>query len=102
MPIETRGAGRRSASAARRLLPGRPVGLLAAALLMLALSGCGQPRPLTFEEQDYYMAKQQCGEEATNMAGPSWGGNNPYWDDYFTMCMNQLGIPDAVINRMWY
>ena len=98
MPIDHADAGRLSAARRRAFLPR----LLAGALLALALTACAPPRPLTVEEQEAYMAKQQCAQEATNMAGPSWGGNNPYWDDCFTMCMNQLGIPDAVINRMWY
>lgn len=97
MPIDAHGAGPKHRA---RLLSRAAAPLLAA--LLLALAACAPPRPLTFEEQEYYMAKQQCSQEATNMAGPSWGGNNPYWDDYFTMCMNQLGVPDAVINRMWY
>lgn len=106
MPIERLGAGQRNA-AARPLpaarsprLPGR--GLLLGALAALALCACAPPRSLTFEEQEAYMAKQQCSQEATDMAGPSWGGENPYWTDYFVMCMNRFGISDAALRRMWY
>ena len=98
MPIDRAGARRRCAARRRALL----ARLLAGAFLTLALAACGPPRPLTFEEQEAYMAKQQCEQEATNMAGPSWGGNNPYWTDYFVMCMKSLGISNAAIDRMWY
>ncbi|MDE5878663.1 MAG: hypothetical protein K2G99_01335 [Desulfovibrio sp.] len=100
MPIEPSGAGRRGNSTARRRMLA-PVFLLGA-LLALLLTACGPPRPLTFEEQEAYMAKQQCEQEANNIAGPSWGGGNVYWTDYFVMCMNRLGISDAALNRMWY
>ena len=111
MPIDHRldrpAPGRRNATAAR---PGASGGRLArrarlvllGAVTALLLSACGPPRPLTFEEQEAYMAKQQCEQEATNMAGPSWGGGNPYWTDYFVMCMRSLGISQAALNRMWY
>ena len=111
MPIDGRpdspAPGRRNSFAAR---PGaadgrlaRRIGLLLlGASTALLLSACGPPRPLTFEEQEAYMAKQQCEQEATNMAGPSWGGGNPYWTDYFVMCMRSLGISQAALNRMWY
>ncbi|MBD5539187.1 MAG: hypothetical protein HDQ94_04230 [Desulfovibrio sp.] len=75
---------------------------MAGALLALALTACAKPRPLTFEEQEAYMAKQQCEQEATSMAGSSWGGSNPYWTDYFVMCMNRFGISGAALDRMWY
>lgn len=104
MPIDAGGAGLRSFPAARRRASlGRlAAAFLLGALLAVALTACGAPRPLTFEEQEAYMAKQQCEQEATNMAGPSWGGGNIYWTDYFVMCMHQLGISDAALNRMWY
>ena len=104
MPIDAPCAGLRMTSAARRgsillrLLPR----LFMGALLALALTACAPPRPLTFEEQEAYMAKQQCEQEATNMAGSSWGGSNPYWTDYFVMCMNQFGFSGAALDRMWY
>ncbi|WP_241159385.1 MULTISPECIES: hypothetical protein [unclassified Desulfovibrio] len=103
MPTETGGAGRKTSTARRRALwPRLPARFLAAALLALALTACGPPRPLTFEEREAYMAKQQCEQEATNMAGSSWGGSNPYWTDYFVMCMNRFGISGAALDRMWY
>lgn len=102
MPIDTGGAGQRKAARPRVPLRRLTPRLLPAALLALALAACAPPRPLTFEEQEAYMAKQQCEQEATNMAGPSWGGSNPYWTDYFVMCMNRFGISDAALNRMWY
>ena len=103
MPIDACGAGWRK-DAPRLRASSRRVALLcmAAALLMLSLTACAPPRPLTFEEQEAYMAKQQCEQEATNMAGPSWGGNNIYWTDYFVMCMKSLGISNAALDRMWY
>lgn len=78
----------------------------AISLLMIFMAvflyGCGKPRPLTFEEQEAYMARQQCAQEATNM-NPEWpSSDNPFWDDYFVMCMHQLGISNAVLRRMWY
>lgn len=70
--------------------------------MMLLLAACGKPRQLTFEEQQAYMAKQQCMQEATNM-NPEWpNANNPAWYSYFVMCMNNFGISDEAINRMWY
>ncbi len=73
--------------------------ILAASLLLIA---CGKPRHLTFEEQQAYMAKEQCMQEATNM-NPEWpNANNPAWYSYFVMCMNNFGISDKAINRMWY
>ena len=98
MPIDHADAGRLSAARRRTFLPR----LLAGVLLALALTACAPPRPLTFEEQEAYMAKQQCEQEATNMAGPSWGGNNIYWTDYFVMCMKSLGVSNAALDRMWY
>lgn len=76
--------------------------IVALAALAFCLAGCGPPRPLTFEEQQAYMAKQQCEQEATSM-NPEWpGSSNPYWDAYFVMCMRQFGISDAALRRMWY
>lgn len=104
MPIDAGRAGLRLTAAARRgsLLSRLLPGLLAGALLALALTACAPPRPLTFEEQEAYMAKQQCEQEATSMAGSSWGGSNPYWTDYFVMCMNRFGISGPALDRMWY
>lgn len=71
-------------------------------LLAAMLIGCGKPRPMTFEEQQAYMAKQQCAETASNM-NPEWpNSNNPAWTAYFLMCMHEFGIPNSVIDRMWY
>lgn len=71
----------------------------AAVCLLLA---CTPPRPLTFEEQEAYMAKQQCSQEATNM-NPDWpGSDNPLWSDYFVMCMNSLGIDDTALRRLYF
>lgn len=68
----------------------------------LFLSACGKPRELTFEEQQACMAKQQCAQAATEM-NPEWpSSSNPYWDDYFVMCMHQFGISNAALRRMWY
>lgn len=65
-------------------------------------AACGPPRPLTFEEQQIYMAKQQCSQAATDM-NPEWpSSSNPYWDSYFVMCMNQFGITDQALRHMWY
>lgn len=72
-------------------------------IFCILLSACNiKPRPLTFEEQEAYMAKQQCMQAASEM-NPEWpNSENPAWNDYFIMCMNQFGIPDAAIRRMWY
>lgn len=70
--------------------------------LLLLISGCGKPRALTFEEQQAWMAKQQCEQEATNMNPYFPGPDNPYWSDYFVMCMRSLGISNAALNRMWW
>lgn len=79
--------------------------LFIVSVFCLLLGGCAlfkPPRPLTFEEQQAYMAKQQCMQEATNM-NPEWpNSSNPYWTDYFVMCMNNLGVSDAALRRMWY
>lgn len=73
-------------------------------LLVMAflLVSCGKPRQLTFEEQQVYMAKQQCMQEATDM-NPEWPNvNNPAWYSYFVMCMNNFGISNEAIDRMWF
>lgn len=78
--------------------------LLGSLLLMALLCGCvlSNPRPLTFEEQEAYMAKQQCAQEATQL-NPDWPGSaNPSWNSYFIMCMNSLGIPDSAISSLWF
>lgn len=70
--------------------------------MAILLSACGKPRELTFEEQQAYMAKQQCAQAASDM-NPEWpSSSNPYWDDYFTMCMHQFGISNAALRRMWH
>lgn len=77
--------------------------ILAACIMLSACSGLFKPpRPLTFEEQQEYMAKQQCAQEATDM-NPEWpNSNNPLWSSYFVMCMHRLGVSDAALARMWY
>lgn len=76
------------------------IGVLFVAAAIMA--GCGKPGPMSFEEQQIYMAKQQCAQEATNMA-PGWpSSSNPYWNSYFVMCMNSLGITDQELNQIWY
>lgn len=69
-------------------------------VLAAAITACGKPRPLTFEEQQAYMANQQCQQEATNMNSGFPGFDNPYWTSYYVMCMQSLGISNAAINRM--
>lgn len=77
------------------------------AMLMLMcslLSACVLPkaRPLTMQEQDAWMAREQCSQEASNVY-PDWPcSDNPLWDDYFCECMQSLGISGAAISRMWY
>lgn len=66
----------------------------------MLLVACMKPRPLTFEEQQAYMANQQCQQEATNMNPGFSGWDDPYWTSYYVMCMQSLGISNAVINRM--
>lgn len=79
--------------------------ILLLCVFCLSLNGCTlfqPPRPLAFEEQEAWMAKRQCMREATNM-NPEWpGSSNPYWTDYFLMCMESMGISRAAINRMWW
>lgn len=78
--------------------------LFAVIFLISILAACAlqPPRPLTFEEQQMYMAKQQCEQAATSM-NPSWpSSSNPYWDSYFVMCMHQFGISDKALSRLWY
>lgn len=75
-------------------------------LVICFLSGlgvsCAPPRPLTFEEQQVYMAKQQCAQSATDM-NPEWpSSSNPFWSSYFVMCMHQFGISDETLKHMWY
>ncbi|MDE5833579.1 MAG: hypothetical protein K2H64_11510 [Desulfovibrio sp.] len=55
---------------------------------------------MTIEEQDAYMAKGQCRREADNAYPFFPGPANPEWYDYYVWCMNSVGIPDYVINRM--
>lgn len=76
--------------------------LLMIILFVMIVSGCTPPRPLTFEEQEAMMAKQQCEQAATDM-NPEWpSASNPYWNSYFVMCMHQFGISNAALRRMWY
>ncbi|MBD5607441.1 MAG: hypothetical protein HDQ93_01140 [Desulfovibrio sp.] len=71
-------------------------------ILLCLLFACGgKPRLLTIQEQDAYMARQQCVQEANNVNPAFQGPWNPQWYDYYAMCMNSLGIPDYVINRLW-
>ncbi len=79
-------------------------GFLFAAMAICLLSSCvlRPPAPRTFEEQQAWMAKQQCMQEASDMNPEAPFSTNPYWNDYFIMCMNRFGIPDSVIRRMWY
>lgn len=76
--------------------------ILLAALSSLILCACVKPRPLTFQEQQLYMIKQQCIQEANNMNPDFPGPDNPYWSSYFVMCMNSMGVSDAALNRMWW
>lgn len=59
------------------------------------------PRPLTVEEQDYYMVKQQCAQQATWL-NPEWPVfANPAWNADFVNCLNGYGVSDAALYRMW-
>lgn len=71
-------------------------------LIICLLCACGKPRPLTFQEQEAWMARQQCSQEATDMNQEFPGPGNPLWSSYFVMCMKSLGISSAAINRMWW
>lgn len=79
------------------------VQLVAACMLFTGCSSLFKPpRPMTFEEQQAYMAKQQCIQSATDM-NPEWpSSSNPLWNSYFVMCMHNFGISDATLQRMWY
>lgn len=75
-------------------------------IIVLSLLGAGcqlpKPRPLTLQEQEAYMARQQCEQEASWQT-PDWPWNdNPMWNAYFIQCMNSLGISDATLIHMWY
>ena len=83
---------------------GKNIKLIVLSLLILTSVGCSlqPPRPLTFEEQQLYMAKQQCSQAATDM-NPEWPtSSNPLWDSYFVMCMHQFGISNEALSRLWY
>ncbi|MBD5641959.1 MAG: hypothetical protein HDQ91_06035 [Desulfovibrio sp.] len=74
-------------------------------LLVLAslLAGChfAHPRHLAVEEQDYYMVKEQCAQQATWL-NPEWPGTaNPAWNADFVSCLNGYGISDAALYRLW-
>ena len=101
MPTDGPRAGERNLAAPRLkaafFAPFAPLVVCALAFLLCA---CGKPRPLTFEEQQAYMARQQCAQEARDMAGPSWGGRNFAWQAYFDMCMQRFGISDTALERM--
>lgn len=71
-------------------------------MLAISLAGCGKPRPLTLEEQNAYMLRQQCSQEATNVNSAFPGPDNPFWSSYFVMCMRSMGVPNAVLYRMWW
>ncbi len=75
------------------------IALFCAALL---LAGCGTPRPLTMQEQDAWMLRQQCSQEATNVNPDFPGPDNPMWSSYFVMCMQSMGVSDAALERMWW
>lgn len=66
------------------------------------LSACGTPRPMTFEEQQAYMAQEQCAQEASDFNPDGQWDGNPFWSSYFVMCMHNMGVSNAVLNRMWY
>ena len=71
-------------------------------IVVSLLCACGKPGPMSFEEQQIYMAKQQCVQEANNM-DPEWqSSSNPAWNAYFVMCMNQFGITDKELEQLWY
>lgn len=76
-------------------------GMAVALLLCLGIAACGAPRPLTVEEQEVWMARQQCGQEATNAYPFFPGPDNPAWSDYYVMCMRSLGIGNVAISRLW-
>lgn len=78
------------------------LGVILLCLLSTICISCAPPRPLTFEEQQVYMAKQQCAQSASDM-NPEWpSSNNPLWDSYFVMCMHQFGISNETLQHMWY
>ncbi len=71
-------------------------------LLCFGCIACGPPRPMTFEEQQIYMAKEQCKQSASDMTSGWDNSSNPYWDAYFVMCMKQFGISNEALRHMWY
>lgn len=74
---------------------------MAPLLFACLLVACGKPRPLTIEESEAWMIRQQCRQEATN-ANPFFPGpDNPAWASDFVMCMQAMGIPDTAIERVW-
>lgn len=70
--------------------------------LALSLAACSPPPKLTFAQQQLEDAKQQCQEEASSMNPESPNSMNPYWDDYFVMCMQRFGYTDKEIRQLWY
>lgn len=91
--------------ACQRLRPGEKghkLRSIAIVLAILLLCACGKPRPLIFQEQEMYMAKQQCTQEATSVNSWFPGPDNPEWTDYFLMRMRQMGITPQALSRMWW
>lgn len=56
---------------------------------------------MTFEQQ-LRMAKQQCGQAATDMNPEGPRGGNPFWTSYFVMCMHEMGFTYAELKTLWH
>ncbi len=70
-------------------------------ILSIGITACAAPRPLTVEEQEAWMARQQCRQEATNFNPFFPGPDNPAWSEDYVMCMRSLGISNVAISRLW-
>lgn len=75
--------------------------MLAALFLLVFLGGCVNqpPRQETMAEQDAYMTQEQCSQEASNIYPAFPNPQNPFWNDYYVMCMENMGVPGYAIER---
>ena len=68
---------------------------------LLLLGGCVNqpPRPETLAEQEAYMTRGQCAQEASEVYPAFPNPQNPFWNNYYVMCMENMGVPGYAIER---